>query len=172
MAQWIAPSLASVQGWTVDKPRSRFANSEGRMPGERRFGVAFLLVTFSLAKQREVTRSPEASEKRQGCRVPQERALSERSHWTPASAGATSNRRRVKSVDGSRATNVRCDSEQSHWAPACAGATSSGRRVKRGHKSRATNLRYEAQQSHWALACEVATGVIYTRKKQMSGGLR
>ena len=48
----------------------------GQEPGERRFGVAFLLVTFSLATQREVTRSLEASEKRQGCRATQERALS------------------------------------------------------------------------------------------------
>ena len=45
-AQWIAPSLASVQGWTVDKPRSHFANSEGRKPVERRFGVAFLWAIF------------------------------------------------------------------------------------------------------------------------------
>ena len=74
-AQWIAPSLASVQGWTVDKPRSRFADSEGRKPGERRFGVAFSLVTLLLATQEKVTRSPEASEKRQGCRTPKERAL-------------------------------------------------------------------------------------------------
>ncbi len=41
---WLAgmrASLASVHGWTVDKPRSHFANSEGRKPVERRFGVAF-----------------------------------------------------------------------------------------------------------------------------------
>ncbi len=45
------------------------------MPGERRFGVAFSLVTLLLATQEKVTRSLEASEKRQGCRATEERAL-------------------------------------------------------------------------------------------------
>ncbi len=98
-AQWIAPSLASVQGWTVDKPRSRFADSEGTKPVERRFGVAFSLVTLLLATQEKVTRSLEASEIRQGCRATQERALRDKTqnhrHWVPAFAGATSESRRV-----------------------------------------------------------------------------
>ncbi len=45
----------------------------GQEPGERRFGVAFSLVTLLLATQEKVTRSPEASEKRQGCRATKER---------------------------------------------------------------------------------------------------
>ncbi len=90
-AQWIAPSLASVQGWTVDKPRSRFADSQGRMPVERRLGVAFSLVTLLLATQEKVTRSLEASEKRQGCRAPKERASKVQTQWMVGpKAGETS----------------------------------------------------------------------------------
>ena len=90
---WLArmrASLMPVQGWTVSKPRGRFAKSEGRrlhgcrryasmdgggrtapgasgreqrrsscrMPGDRCSGVAFSLVTFLLATQEKVTRSP------------------------------------------------------------------------------------------------------------------
>jgi hypothetical protein len=70
--------------------RRRAAKSQGRMPGDRCIGVAFLLVTFSLATQRKVTRSLEASEKRQGCRAPKECAIQQQSHWIPACAGTTS----------------------------------------------------------------------------------
>ena len=46
---WLARMRASwlpVHGWTVSQPRSRCAKSQGRMPGDRCIGVAFLLVTF------------------------------------------------------------------------------------------------------------------------------
>ena len=47
-AGWLARMRASwlpVHGWTVSQPRSRCAKSQGRMPGDRCIGVAFLLVT-------------------------------------------------------------------------------------------------------------------------------
>jgi hypothetical protein len=43
-------------GCAVDEPRFADANPEGRMPGGRGAGVSFLLVIFSLDKQRKVTR--------------------------------------------------------------------------------------------------------------------
>ncbi len=52
----------------------------GQEPGDRCIGVAFSLVTFLLATQEKVTRSLEASEKRQGCRAPKERALEVQIH--------------------------------------------------------------------------------------------
>ena len=71
-------------------------DSEGKEPGERRFGVAFSLVTFLLATQEKVTRSPEASEKRHGCRATKERREVKQSHWDPAYVGAPSNEKRVR----------------------------------------------------------------------------
>jgi len=49
----------NVQGCTSSEPRSTLADSEGRMPGERATGGGLSLGYFSLATQREVTRSPE-----------------------------------------------------------------------------------------------------------------
>jgi len=38
---WMRASWLPVQGRTVSQPRNRFAQSEGRMPGDRCIGVAF-----------------------------------------------------------------------------------------------------------------------------------
>ena len=81
---WMRASWLPVHGWTVSQPRSRCAKSQGRMPGDHRFGVVFLLVTFltpgfmpfalrascavraapaaQWPRKENVTRSPQASE--------------------------------------------------------------------------------------------------------------
>jgi hypothetical protein len=61
LARTMRASSLYVQGCAYNEPRSTLAHSEGRMPGERRTGVAFSLVTFLLAKQEKVTRSLKAS---------------------------------------------------------------------------------------------------------------
>ena len=120
-AGWLAgmrASLASVHGWTVDEPRSHFANSEGRKPVERRFGGGLSLGYFSLATQREVTRSPEASEKRQGCR-------------------ATKERKKAKHRDRSRFhESVRSDDESKEASEKRQGCRATKERKKAKHRDR------------------------------------
>ena len=73
-----ANPVAGSRTWSTGTVR------KARMWGGLLFGY-FLLVT-----QEKVTRSLEASEKRQGCRAPKERALTSQRHRAPACAGATS----------------------------------------------------------------------------------
>jgi hypothetical protein len=46
-------SLASVHGWTVDKPRNPTADFPGRKPGKRVSGVSFSLGYFSFGQAKE-----------------------------------------------------------------------------------------------------------------------
>ncbi len=67
-AHRMCASFSSVHGCTVEKPRSRRANLEGRMPGRRGTGVSFLLVTFLLDKHcaAGAARTPKAARRAEG----------------------------------------------------------------------------------------------------------
>ncbi len=92
--------------------RSRVAQSQGRMPGDRCIGVAFLWAMFLWPHKERWLARPEASEKRHGCRAPQERRkLSMATEVAPTKAYA-------KERHGFCAPQERKNQQQSHWAPA------------------------------------------------------
>jgi hypothetical protein len=84
-----------------------------------------------LATQREVTRSPEASEKRQGCRAPKERALSKQDQWIPTFAEMLIGEKRAKFLQRC-ATKERKEIQKN---PACANKLIVASRRKRRNKN-------------------------------------
>ncbi len=109
----------SMDGLSANPGADSRTRSAGTVRRARVWG-GLLFGAFLLATQEKDTRSPEASEKRQGCRAPQERALEEPSHWVPAYAGTTRNRTRVIYRHGCRAPQERAFNEPRHWVPASA----------------------------------------------------
>ena len=63
------------------------------MPGDRCIGVAFLWAMFLWPHKERWLARPEASERRQGCRAPKERALEVQNRWM-RSHSAVENRKR------------------------------------------------------------------------------